>query len=479
MAATRGSGGVAGSYAEVREGMELSARWTYRVERQLGRGGFSAVVLARCLDRTGTDPDEPPEHVALKVIGVPDDEDPRSLLRQELSALLALRHDRIPRVWDWSVEPPLPFVAMQHFPAGSLEDVSSFVGRLDDEAAWQMLADLLSAVNAAHRASILHLDIKPGNVLLDGYGGYVLTDFGLSRGSLVSDEVVRHRTGTPGYQAPEQGDPFGVQVDTRSDLWGVGATVWALYTGVELSFPPPDLCEEEDEGAGLPPLSRFRPDHDPELETILASLLRRDPEERPGGAAEVLARVRARLAGTDAPGATLARASRGELSREEVDDVIDGLMDPLWASICRSTRLDLHFAHYGPDDLLGAEGEESYHTHVLLRGQVAVERGGRCIAVESREGTFLGEIATLTGSNRTASMRALGDVWTCTFNAAELERFVTCNPAVGIRLIRSLAHRLQQETDAARGTSPVRSGMTMPLMPVVTVPVPCPRDDEE
>ena len=458
-------------------GTILSGRWSYVVERPLGRGGFGVIVLARCTDRTGVSTDEPPAHVALKVVHVPEADDPRAILKRELSALLALRHDRIPRVYDWSAEPPYPFVAMHHFPGGSLQDAQAFLGPLDHDAAWKMLADLLAAVNAAHRCSLLHLDIKPANVLLDGNDGYVLTDFGLSRGCLVPDEVVRHQTGTPGYQAPEQCDPFGAEVDTRTDLWGVGATVWALYTGMELSFPSPDLVEDVEPGQGLPAASRFRPDTDLELEAVLASLLRADPEERPGGAAEVLAQVRGRLSGSRVRGSTLARVRRSNVTDEQVRQVIDGLVDPLWASICRRTRVSLHFAHYEDGDLLGREGEASFHTHVLLVGCVEVVRGGQIIAVESREGTFLGEISTLTGRARTASMRARGEVWTCTFNAAELERFVTCNPAVGIRLIRSLAFRLQQETDSAHGTQPVRTGLTMPVMSVVSLALPG-EDDE-
>ena len=448
-------------------GTVLGGRWTYEVERPLGRGGYGAILLARCVDRKGVSADEPPERVALKVVRLPEIDDPRAALKRELSALLALRHDRIPRVYDWSAEPPLPFVAMHHFPAGSLADARPFLGRMEHDAAWKMLTDLLAAVNAAHRCSILHLDIKPGNVLLDGNGGYVLTDFGLSRGCLVSEDVVRHQTGTPGYQAPEQCNPFGLEVDTRSDLWGVGAAVWSMYTGVELSFPPHDLDADLEVGAGLPPVSRFRPDGDPELGATLAHLLRVDPEERPGGAAEALAAVRARLSGVPVGGETLARARRGDLGEEAVRRVVDGLVDPLWASICLRTDLARHFARYASGELLGSEGEESFHTHVLLRGSVEVERGGRVIAVETREGTFLGEISTLTGRRRTATMRARDEVWTCTFNAAELERFVTCNPAVGIRLIRSLAFRLQQETDCGRGTQPVRSGLTMPVMSAV------------
>ena len=92
--------------------------------------------------------------------------------------------------------------------------------------------------------------------------------------------------------------------------------------------------------------------------------------------------------------------------------------------------------------MLCAEGEHSYYAFLLLRGTVRVEQFGREVTRVSREGSFLGEMATLTSMPRTASMRAAGTVWAVVLNAAELERFVTSNPAMGLRVIRSLARRL-------------------------------------
>ena len=73
-----------------------------------------------------------------------------------------------------------------------------------------------------------------------------------------------------------------------------------------------------------------------------------------------------------------------------------------------------------------------------------VDRAGLEIALLSREGTFLGEVAALTGLERTSTMTALGTVWVCVLNAAELERFVTSNPAIGLRVIRDMARRLSR-----------------------------------
>jgi len=315
---------------------------------------------------------------------------------------------------------------------------------MDEETAWRLLEDLLTAVNAAHRASIVHLDIKPANVLLDGARGFVLADFGVSRGSREAAGAHGHAAATPGFQAPEQGDPFGAgEIDTRTDLWGVGVTVWAMLMGDAAWVAPATTYGEDREGLALPRLSLFRPGLDPTLESIVMSMLCTDPINRPGGAAEVLAAIRSREGG----GADAEEISPpGQAAtREEADEVLRGLVDPLWATLCRRGDLIGRIVRHEDGATLGREGEDSYHTFLLLGGTVTVELGGRIIETESREGTFLGEISTLTGQRRTATMRADGTVWTCTFNAAELERLVATNPAVAVRMVRSLAHRLQME----------------------------------
>ena len=165
-------------------GTELRARYRYRLYKKLGRGAFGSVFLARCLDRDPRRDDCPPESVALKILGSRRGQ-AAELLKRELSAMLALEHDSIPRVFDWTLEGDTPFVVMEYFPSGSLRDVMPLQGAIEEEAIWRLLADLLLALDVAHRASLLHLDIKPANVLLDGNAGYVLTDFGVSQASRI------------------------------------------------------------------------------------------------------------------------------------------------------------------------------------------------------------------------------------------------------------------------------------------------------
>ena len=93
-------------------------------------------------------------------------------------------------------------------------------------------------------------------------------------------------------------------------------------------------------------------------------------------------------------------------------------------------------------EMIAGISNPAQHTVLLLRGQVSVEIDDVEVAIESREGTFLGAISTLTGARRQANLRAKGPTWCCLFNEAELEQLVTCNPAVAVRMIRSLSGRI-------------------------------------
>lgn len=430
-------------------GDELQARFRYRVLRRLGRGGFGSVFLARCLDGEAKDAiDAPPKLVALKVMARPDDPQARNSLKRELAALLAVHHDRIPKLYDWNIDGDTCFAAIQYFPAGSLADAWPFLGRLTPDQTWRLISDLLQALGAAHRASVLHLDVKPSNVLLDGNGGYVLTDFGVSHSSRMSKGLLHQGQlsiglGTHGYRAPEQASAKVQNFDLRTDLWGVGATAWALFTGIDLNKRQ-DVLRTREQGNiyGLQAISDIALDCPPPLEEIVMECLHIDPSRRSGGTAEVLARIRAIASGFGLDTATIASARRSQVSPQEIAGVLERLVDPLWASICRGPGFDRYFVKFEDGETIAAVTNPAQHTVLLLSGAVRVEIDGREVAIESREGTFLGAISTLVGARRQATLRARGATWCCLFNEAELEQLVTCNPAIAVRMVRSMAERI-------------------------------------
>jgi len=422
-------------------GSELRGRFRYRLIKRLGKGAFGSVYFARCVDHDTRRDDSPPEGVAVKILGTSKGQ-AMQMLRRELSALLTIQHNRIPRVYDWSLEGEHAFVVMEHFSCGSLRDVWSKA--TEEAAVWHLLEDLLIALDVAHRNSILHLDIKPANVLLDGRGGYVLTDFGVSQASRIDGNLLPFSVGTRGYRAPEQRNERFDQYDLRTDLWGVGACAWAFATGVNLAERE-DLCRENDGDSiyGLPSLSERLLSCSPELESVVMSMLTLDPARRPGSVAEVLDQVRAHRSGHallpgDHP------SQRASLAPEEVSDLIDSLVDPLLVAICRRPRFRGYIARFEDGQLLCNEGDRTYEAFLLLRGTAVIYRGTKEVKRIEREGAFLCEVATLTSMPRTVRVSAAGTVYAMVLNAANLERFVTSNPALGLRVIRSMAQRLSR-----------------------------------
>lgn len=424
------------------EGLEIAGKkFRYRLIRKLGQGGFGSVYLADTLNGNDTIPAQ----VVLKFYHVPRTGDQRSLFRREVSSLLALKHERVIRLYDWRFSQNACFLVLEYFPAGSLLDGEHYLGTpIPEENLSRVIEDLLSALNAAHQASILHLDIKPANVLRDAMGGHILTDFGISQGNLVSHFMLETGIGSPGYQAPEQRECNRRWIGPRTDLYGVGVTAWSLYTGTRLDHRPDYVGPySQAGGSALPEASSLRP-CPPDLEMFMQRMTAFNPADRPGGAAEALAMLRS-------SSRTKSRI-RSEFSRlfqtgnPVVSEVVDNLVDPLWSSICSAPRPKLNYLLFSDGDILCAQGEHAFHTYVLLSGTVRVELPNGHVIHENREGSFLGENATLTGQPRTANLIAEGDVWVLVFNAAEFEQFVVAYPAVAIRLIKSLAVRCRMNS---------------------------------
>ncbi|GGN75744.1 hypothetical protein GCM10010112_47260 [Actinoplanes lobatus] len=261
----------------------------YRLVRPLAGGGMSRVWLAT--DESGGDAG--PEFVVVKHCTVPAGLPPaqheliRRLAYPEAEAAARVAHPSVIRTlavlpsWDG------PWLVMEYFPSRSLHQVVRESGPLPPARVAVIGLAVLGGLRAAREAGVLHLDVKPGNVLIGLDGRVVLTDFGPA----VTPAGVRRLSdagvilGSPKYIAPER--VFDHVSDERSDLWSLGAT---LYQAVE--GRPPFQRETTTEilravGADRPPPPRLAGP----LTPVLAGLLRREPDRRMP-AAEVEARLR-------------------------------------------------------------------------------------------------------------------------------------------------------------------------------------------
>ncbi|MDX2000374.1 MAG: serine/threonine-protein kinase [Thermoanaerobaculia bacterium] len=190
----------------------------YAVEGLLGRGGMASVY--RAFDRQLERP------VALKVL---DGAFAEPYL-QEARAQARVRHDNVLEVYEAGELEGRPYIAMRFVAGPSLLELK----RLPLEPKLRLLAQVAEGLHAAHRAGLLHRDVKPSNILVerlpDGDLRPYVADFGIALALEASDSGAAPLAGTPGYMAPEQLRGDG-PVDRRADVYGLGATACELLTG--------------------------------------------------------------------------------------------------------------------------------------------------------------------------------------------------------------------------------------------------------
>lgn len=214
----------------------------YLVDRELGRGGMGSVFLGRhaALGRLA----------ALKVLPRPYSFVPDNCerFRREAQAMARVVHTNVLQIYEVGDQDGIPFAALEFVEGGTLEDILRSIRGLDFETArkkgeerlpgrgayetrvaW-VLAEVAAALSAVHQTGIVHRDVKPSNILLNGREGVFLGDFGLALQSdlgtlTLSGEIV----GTRHYLAPELTFPGGVATPA-SDVYSLGVTLYELLT---------------------------------------------------------------------------------------------------------------------------------------------------------------------------------------------------------------------------------------------------------
>jgi hypothetical protein len=244
----------------------------YRLIALAGAGGMGRVWRAHddLLDR----------EVAVKEVlapaGVPyldRTEILRSTVR-EARAAARLDHPNVIRIFDVIHVAGRSWIVMEYVPSRSLHDIVTRDGPLAHRHAARIGLTLLDALDAAHRAGVLHLDVKPSNVLIAEDGRVVLTDFGLATFVAVPAGQGEPLLGSPRYLAPER---LRDGVSSReADLWSLGAT---LYMSVE-GRPPYARPKVADALAALLAESADPPQRPGPLHTVIAGLLTADPRQR-------------------------------------------------------------------------------------------------------------------------------------------------------------------------------------------------------
>jgi serine/threonine protein kinase len=200
----------------------------YRIEGVAGRGGMGVVFRATqlALDR----------QVALKLIApeLAQDESFRERFKRESKTAAAIEHPHVIPVHEAGEGEGQLFIAMRFIEGIDLRELIRQEGRIDPERTARLLAQIASALDAAHARGLVHRDIKPGNVLIASENGQdhaYLTDFGLSKrlGSESGMTKTGMWVGTLDYIAPEQIQ--GAKLDARSDVYSLGCLLYHAITG--------------------------------------------------------------------------------------------------------------------------------------------------------------------------------------------------------------------------------------------------------
>ena len=283
----------------------------YELDRVLGRGGMSVVFSARH-KHLGRE-------AALKVL-LPAAEQhtvSRERFTREMRAVGALDHPAIVRATDAGQWNDTLYLVMEQIDGVDLNRVSRAEGPLRVADACAIVAEVAGGLAYAHQQGVVHRDVKPSNLMLERSGAVKILDFGLARVQSTSCDVSLQTTmgqllGTLDYMAPEQAN--GADVDARADIYALGATLFKLLTGAPPHGRSADtpiieylhrLATQD-----APRVDEQRDQVPPELIELIASMLHRDPEQRPRSAREIQQRLLPL-----AEGAELAALAAGTLGK--------------------------------------------------------------------------------------------------------------------------------------------------------------------
>ena len=268
----------------------------YEIRALLARGGMATVYEAvdLRLDRL----------VALKVMHQHLAADPGFVARFEREAKSAARlaHPHVVGVYDQGEADGLVYLAMELIPGRTLRDVIREYGPLTSEQALVLLEPVLEALAAAHAAGLVHRDIKPENVLISHDGRVKVADFGLARAVATSETnaTAGMLIGTVAYLAPEQVERG--HADERTDIYAAGICLFEMVTGqVPHAGDTPLSVAYQHVNADVPAPSSVMPGIPLEVDAIVRTATRRDPNQRYRSSADFLADIRRTRAALPAP----------------------------------------------------------------------------------------------------------------------------------------------------------------------------------
>lgn len=259
----------------------------YHVLGLVGRGAMGAVYLAEDVQLK--------RRVALKVLLGTLARNPAMVknFQMEARAAAPLRHNNIVRVYNAGLEAGTPFMAMEYVEGEPLDRFLRRKGHMPWQTALFIGQQVAEALACAHDHGLVHRDVKPGNILLDGEGRARLSDFGIANVTIDGETAGPQGAfvGTPHYMSPEQCS--GKKVGQSSDLFSLGVMLYRMISG-KLPFQSDDPMELIRKIAYEDPqrLNRVTVGIPDDVARLVAHLLQKDPAKRPESAATVASMIK-------------------------------------------------------------------------------------------------------------------------------------------------------------------------------------------
>src|SRR6266436_6336495 len=249
----------------------------YEILEEIGRGGMGVIYRARQQHSRRI--------VAVKRIFAHQVNSHETLVRfrREAEAVASLDHPNILPIYEVSEsEEGLPFFSMKYATGGSLRAAAPTLRTTPRECV-RVMAKVARGIAYAHGKGVLHRDLQPGNILLDGDGKPMVSDFGLAKWLDQNSDLTRtlETLGTPGYIAPEQAECAATDLTSAADIYSLGAILFYLLSG-RPPFVGPNVLSVIHQAAATPAprLRTLVPPLDRDLETIVARCLEHDPTAR-------------------------------------------------------------------------------------------------------------------------------------------------------------------------------------------------------
>ena len=260
------------------DGESDAAADRYEILEEIARGGMGIVYQARdtVLGRT----------VAFKILGenLRDNETAVKYFLREARAAAALSHPNIVTIYDAGEQNGEYYMAMEYVEGTTLKELIKRTGALSENKVRYIFKNCCRALEYAHEKGVVHRDIKSGNVMTTRDKALKVMDFGLAKFLKEYQNDHTQQVGTPYYMSPEQ--IIGEDIDFRSDLYGLGCTIFECATG-SVPFTKGDLSYHHIHTEPPKPRS-INPEISKELEALILRLLEKDPDDRFQSAEKIL-----------------------------------------------------------------------------------------------------------------------------------------------------------------------------------------------